>query len=73
MSFHQVFKAKIAEYVPDFKTAITHFAIHPGGKAVIDTVEKALTLQPEHALPNREAYKRYGNTSSSSTWCSLMY
>ena len=68
----QVFKGRIAEYVPDFKTTISHFAIHPGGKAVIDTVEKALGLRPDHSQPNRAAYERYGNTSSSSTWCSTL-
>lgn len=54
--------------MPDFKTAIDHFAIHPGGKAVIDTVEKALSLRPQQSQPCRAAFERYGNTSSSSTW-----
>ncbi|KAK9813969.1 hypothetical protein WJX73_007415 [Symbiochloris irregularis] len=64
----KVFKAKIPEYTPDFKMAVDHFAMHPGGKAVIDTMEKALALSPEHAQPNRAAFERFGNTSSSSTW-----
>ncbi|KAK9814016.1 hypothetical protein WJX73_009276 [Symbiochloris irregularis] len=64
----KVSKSKGPRYVPDFKTAVEHFAIHPGGKAVIDVVEKALSLQPRHALPNRAAFERFGNTSSSSTW-----
>ena len=64
----QVFKYKVGQYVPNFATAIQHFAIHPGGKAVIDTVEKALSLAPEQSQPCRAAFERYGNTSSSSTW-----
>ena len=64
----QVFKAKVGAYTPDFTTAIQHFAIHPGGKAVIDTVEKALSLRPEQSQPCRAAFESKGNTSSSSTW-----
>ncbi len=55
-------------YVPDFKTAFDHFAIHPGGKAVIDGVGKALGLTPRQCLPMLAPFERYGNTSSSSTW-----
>ncbi|KAK9814048.1 hypothetical protein WJX73_010547 [Symbiochloris irregularis] len=69
----KVFKRNMAEYVPDFTAAVSHFVIHPGGKAVIDTVEKALHLQPKHAHPNRAAFTRFGNTSSSSTWYALAY
>ena len=55
-------------YVPDFKAAFDHFAIHPGGKAVIDGVGKALGLSPTQCLPMLAPFERYGNTSSSSTW-----
>ena len=65
----QVLKMKMGEYTPDFGTAIQHFAIHPGGKAVIDTVSKALSLRPEQSEPCCKAFERFGNTSSSSTWC----
>ena len=45
----QVLKCNVKQYTPDFTTSIKHFAIHPGGKAVIDNVEKALSLQPDMA------------------------
>ena len=65
----KVFKARgLKPYVPDFKTAFDHFAIHPGGKAVIDGVGKALGLTPRQCLPMLAPFERYGNTSSSSTW-----
>ena len=67
----QVFNVKVGKYVPDFKTVVSHFAIHPGGKAVIDAVGDALSLRPEQLQPCRAAFERYGNTSSSSTWYGL--
>ena len=67
----QVFRIK--RYTPDFTTAIDHFAIHPGGKAVIDNVAKALSLRPEHSEPMRAAFERYGNTSSASTFYAWSY
>jgi predicted naringenin-chalcone synthase len=43
---------------------IDHWAIHPGGSAVLDAAEAALSL-PEEALgPSREVLRRYGNMSS---------
>ena len=60
-------------YIPDFKTAFDHFAIHPGGKAVIDGVGKALGLSPRQCLPMLVPFERYGNTSSSSTWYAWSY
>lgn len=43
---------------------IDRYAIHPGGKAILDRVESALDL-PEHALDfSREILRDYGNMSS---------
>jgi len=55
-------------YVPDFKRGIDHFCIHAGGRAVIDGIEKNLSLTPTHVLASRETLRTYGNTSSSSIW-----
>jgi alpha-pyrone synthase len=41
-----------------------HFAIHPGGKAIIDAVEKGMGLRPELLKPSREVLRQFGNMSS---------
>ncbi|HEV7718933.1 MAG TPA: type III polyketide synthase [Arsenicitalea sp.] len=40
------------------------WAIHPGGKSVLDAVERALALEPEALRPSREVLRRNGNMSS---------
>jgi len=43
---------------------IDRFAVHPGGKAILDRVQESLEL-PENALDaSREILRRYGNMSS---------
>jgi predicted naringenin-chalcone synthase len=40
------------------------WAIHPGGKSVLDAVERALQLEPEALQPSRDVLRRNGNMSS---------
>jgi predicted naringenin-chalcone synthase len=40
------------------------WAIHPGGRSVLDAVERALELPPERLCASREVLRRYGNMSS---------
>ncbi len=40
------------------------WAIHPGGRSVLDAVETALALPPEAMATSREVLRRYGNMSS---------
>jgi predicted naringenin-chalcone synthase len=40
------------------------WAIHPGGRSVLDAAERALELPPERLLASREILRRYGNMSS---------
>jgi 3-hydroxy-3-methylglutaryl CoA synthase len=67
------YKSRIPEYTPNFKSCIDHIAIHAGGRAVIDAIQKGLNLTDEDVLPSRATLKRYGNTSSSSIWYEFKY
>jgi predicted naringenin-chalcone synthase len=40
------------------------WAIHPGGKSILDKVEKELGLEPEQSGTSRDILRRYGNMSS---------
>lgn len=46
--------------VPD----IDLWAIHPGGRAIVDKIEEALALRPEQVRASRETLRDYGNMSS---------
>lgn len=43
---------------------IGHWAVHPGGRSVLDAVEQALALPPEALAPSREVLRAFGNMSS---------
>ncbi|KAG0604235.1 hypothetical protein M758_10G155500 [Ceratodon purpureus] len=60
-------------YTPNFQSSIDHFCIHPGGKAVLDGIEKNLRLSSHHMEPSRMSLHRFGNQSSSSIWYVLAY
>lgn len=40
------------------------WAIHPGGKAILDKAEQALNLQEHHLKPSRDILREFGNMSS---------
>ncbi|SFR66381.1 Predicted naringenin-chalcone synthase [Agromyces sp. CF514] len=44
--------------------AIEHWAIHPGGRSILDKVEARLALTEEQLVPARETLRDYGNMSS---------
>jgi alpha-pyrone synthase len=44
--------------------AIEHWAIHPGGRSILDAVARALALEPNQLAPSRDVLRRYGNMSS---------
>lgn len=46
------------------REAIDSWAVHPGGKSIIDQIEKALALRPEQLAPSRRVLRDFGNMSS---------
>ena len=45
-------------------SSIRHWAIHPGGRSILDKVESRLGLTAEQLVPAREILRNYGNMSS---------
>ncbi len=45
---------------------ITHWCIHPGGKRILDMIQKQLELSAADMAPARDILSRYGNMSSPS-------
>jgi predicted naringenin-chalcone synthase len=45
-------------------TDVRFWAIHPGGKSILDKVEKSLALEAWQIAPSREVLRDYGNMSS---------
>ena len=43
---------------------ITHWAIHPGGRSILDKVQSRLELTDEQLIPARETLRNFGNMSS---------
>lgn len=43
---------------------IEHWAIHPGGRSILDKVESKLELNTNQLVPSREVLRRFGNMSS---------
>jgi len=45
---------------------ITHWALHPGGRAILDALQEGLHLSEEAMRPSRTVLKDFGNMSSAS-------
>lgn len=43
---------------------IKHWALHPGGRAILDSLQNGLTLSDEQLKPSREVLRNFGNLSS---------
>lgn len=52
---------------------ITHWAIHPGGRAILDKVEKNLDIRPEQLASSRTTLSEYGNMSSATIFFVLKH
>jgi predicted naringenin-chalcone synthase len=44
--------------------SIDLWAVHPGGRSILDSVEKGLSLKPDALMSSRDVLARYGNMSS---------
>jgi predicted naringenin-chalcone synthase len=45
---------------------VAHWALHPGGRAILDALQKGMQLSDEQMHPSRTVLKTYGNLSSAS-------
>ena len=57
-------EAATAPLVGEDRAAVRHWAIHPGGRSILDKVQDALGLSPEQLEPSRAVLRDYGNMSS---------
>jgi len=79
MNFEMILDAKIPEFIGEevnniVKKAtekysisvndIDQWAIHPGGKKIVDTIKKQLELSEEDTAPSYKVLNEYGNMSS---------
>ena len=44
--------------------SVDHWAVHPGGRSILDAVEKGLGLDAAALAPSRDVLSRFGNMSS---------
>ena len=51
--------------------SIRHFALHPGGRQVLEAYRRGFGLSAEALAPTREALRKVGNLSSASVFFSL--
>lgn len=45
-------------------SSIQAWAVHPGGRSIVDAVERGMALPPEKLMASREVLREYGNMSS---------
>lgn len=48
------------------KDEIKHWALHPGGRAILDSLQKGLSLTNDQMKPSRDVLYNFGNMSSAS-------
>jgi predicted naringenin-chalcone synthase len=54
----------VAVLAKPLNEAIAHWAIHPGGRSILDKTEAKLGLSEAQLVPSRETLREYGNMSS---------
>ncbi|CAO2042186.1 unnamed protein product [Urochloa humidicola] len=68
---HRFLKHKL--YRPAFHKVFRHFCIHPGGRRVLDEVQRGLGLSDADMEASRMTLHRFGNMASSSLLYELAY
>lgn len=56
--------SKALEHANLTKAEITHYAIHPGGRKILEAVQNSLELQKERLITSYNVLENYGNMSS---------
>ena len=56
--------ARVVTLEQPLNRAIAHWAIHPGGRSILDKTEAKLGLREDQLVPAREVLRTYGNMSS---------
>lgn len=56
--------APVAVLAKPLNEAIAHWAIHPGGRSILDKTEAKLGLSEAQLVPSRQTLRDYGNMSS---------
>ncbi len=56
--------ARVAEKLDLKPETIDHWAIHPGGKKILDTVQRRLKMENDELKSSYEVLRNYGNMSS---------
>lgn len=59
-----VLESPVTVLAKPVNSAIAHWAIHPGGRSILDKTEAKLGLSEEQLVPSRETLRQYGNMSS---------
>jgi predicted naringenin-chalcone synthase len=56
--------ALLATIVPEGAAGVDAWAVHAGGRSILDAVEQALALDPAALAESRDVLRRFGNMSS---------
>lgn len=57
-------RSGLAPLLPEGADAVDAWAVHPGGRSIVDNVQEALELPDAAMAPTRDVLARYGNMSS---------
>lgn len=57
-------RSSLEPLLPEGPAAVDAWAVHPGGRSIVDNVQEALALPDDAMAPSRGVLARYGNMSS---------